>query len=406
MAFESYNDFAKTLDGALGGNRAAQGRLKDAIMEADRRADGGTALKEAVTSDMLAPWFTQAVAPAFEQAYDDQPQTWKEFASEELLNDFRPTQLLSLDHDVDATLLQDNGGAVVPSGTLPHVPELTPYPTFGYKASGRWIDTSKFGARLHFSWEAFINDDWSMLERFPSDAALLAARTIDAAVYGALWSLDPNAPGFNPGVVSDELGSVLQARTADGVLLTGDVPKNAPLSYDSLKAAIQQVAETKVDGRYVTVPSFVLIVPPALENLANMVVNTRTVEREVPVVGGAAGEVYRYVEENGLASRIKVVVSDFPAILGGAAQGQTNWILAPAGGKTGAKRTIIRTALRGYDKPELRVKNAGGLYLGGGEVPYTEGSFDNDDAQARVRLTTGAGVLHTDGIVASTGLGK
>jgi len=93
------------------------------------------------------------------------------------------------------------------------------------------------------------------------------------------------------------------------------------------------------------------------------------------------------------------------AVGGGAAPGGPTWVLAPAGGRTSAKRTIVRTALRGYDKPELRVKNAGGLYLGGGEVPYTAGSFDNDDAQARVRLTTGAGVLNVEGLVASTGKG-
>ena len=401
--FTSYTEFAKTLESAIGGDRAAQGQLKNAILEADSSRDRGT-FREAVTSDMLAPWFTQAVQPAFEDAYKDQEETWKEFASEELLNDFRPVQLLSLDHDIDATLLRDNGGFVAPAGTLPKIPELTPYPTFGYKASGRWIDTAKHGARLQFSWEAFINDDYGLIERFPSDAAKLAARTVDAACYGALFSLDPSTPGFNSGVISDSLGTVLKARNADGVLINNNVPKNAPLSYDAIKAAMQQVAETKVDGRYVTVPSYVLLVPPALENLANMVVNTRTVERVV--AGQKAGDQMKFIEENGLTAKVKVVVSDLVAILGGASQGGTNWVLAPAGGRTSAKRTIVRTALRGYDKPELRVKNAGGLYLGGGEVPYTAGSFDNDDAQARVRLTTGAGVLNVEGIVASTGKGN
>ena len=397
--FENYNDFAKTLDKALEGSRGAQGKIKDAIMEAD-----GTHVKEAITSDMLAPWFNKALAPAFESEYADQPEVYKEFSSDELLNDFRPTQLLTLDHDIDATLLRDNGGAVVPAGTLPHIPELTPYPTFGYKASGRWIDTGKYGARIQFSWEAFINDDWGFIEKFPGEAARLAARTRDAAVFGAIWSLNPNSAGFNTGVINDANGTVLKARSSDGVLIQGDVAKNSPLSYDAIKAAIQQVAETKVNGRYVTVPSFVLIVPPALENLATMVVNTRSVERDIPVVGGSAGEVTRFIEENGLAARVKVVVSDMPAILGGA-NGQTNWVLAPANGRTSAKRTIVRTALRGYDQPELRVSNNTGLFLGGGAPKYTDGSFDNDDAQARIRMTTGAGVLNTDGLIASTGAG-
>lgn len=395
--FESQNDFSRTLDKALEGSRAAQGKLKDAVLEASR----ANTAREAIVSDQLSSWFNVAIAPAFEAHYADEEQTWQKFASEELLNDFRPTQLLSLDRDFDATLLRDNGGALAPAGTLPVVPELTPYPTFGYKASGRWIDTGKHGARIHFSWEAFINDDWSIIERFPQDAAELAARTVDAAVYGLLFSLDPSAPGFNTANISDANGTVLQARAADGATILSDVDKNAPLTYDSLRAAIRQVAESKVDGRYVTVPRFVLIVPPALKDVAETIVSAERVQRRV--TNGNATDVFDM--RNPLTASVEVVVSDLPAIMGGAAQGQTNWVLAPAGGKTSARRTLVRTSLRGYDKPELRVKNAAGTYMGGGEVPYTEGSFDNDDAQARVRLVTGAGALHLDGIVASTGLG-
>ena len=42
-----------------------------------------------------------------------------------------------------------------PAGALPLIPELTPYPTFGYSGTGRFIDTKKFGARYQFSFEAF-----------------------------------------------------------------------------------------------------------------------------------------------------------------------------------------------------------------------------------------------------------
>lgn len=390
--WESQDDFNRSLEKALGGNRIEQGKFREAVLSTQKMD-----FREAITSDVLAPYFNTAIQPAFEDSYAEYPQVWSKFATSELLNDFRPTQFFSLEPD-SSVLLRDNGGAVAPDQTLPVVPELTPYPTFGWKAGGKWIDTGKNGARVQFSWEAFVNDQWSIIEQFPDEAARLAARTIDAAVFGLLWSLNSGAPGFNTSNINDANGTVLKARAADGALIAQTVPKNAPLSYDSIKAALQQVAETLVDGRPVTVPSFVLIVPPALENIANMVINTRTIERQV-------GD-YKYVEENGLAARIEVVVSDLPAILGGATQGQTNWVLVPAGGRTSSRRTLVRTALRGYDQPELRVKMAGGNYIGGGTVPYTEGSFDNDDGEARVRLTTGAGILNYDGIVASTGLGS
>lgn len=398
MSFDSQNDFNRTLNEALEGKRSAQGRIKDAIFNAS-----GTTAKEAITSDQLRDWMTAAVAPAFEKHYAEQPQTWTKFATEERLNDFRPTQLQVLDQDFDATLLRDNGGVVAPAGTLPAIAELTPYPTFGYKASGRWIDVAKHGARIQFSWEAFINDDWGTIESFPAHAAELAARTIDAGVYGLIWSLNPAQPGFNTSNINDANNTVLKARTADGTLITSNVPKNAPLSYDSIKAAIQQVAESKVDGRNVMVPRFVLVVPPALEQVAKMVINTRHVEHTVP--GSKPNTSDKFLVENGLASSVEVVVSTLPYTLGGT-NGQTNWALLPAGGKTSAKRTLVRTTLRGHEKPELRVSNVTGSYLGGGAVPYTEGSFDNDDAQARVRLVTGAGALNLDGIVCSTGAGS
>jgi len=390
--WESQDDFNISLDKALAGSRFEQGKFRDAAL-ATRRMD----FREAITSDVLAPYFNTAIQPAFEDTYAELPQTWTEFATEELLNDFRPTQLFQLEPD-SSVLLRDNGGFVAPPETLPVIPELTPYPTFGWVAGGKWIQTGKNGARVQFSWEAFVNDQWSIIEQFPAEAARLAARTIDYAVYGQIWSLDSRNPGFNTSNINDANGTVLQGRPSDGALIAQAVPKNAPLSYDALKAAIQQVAESRVDNRPVTVTSFALLVPPALKALADLVVNTRTIERQV-------GD-YKYVEENGLNAQVKVVVSDVPAVLGGSTQGSTNWALVPAGGRTTSRRTFVKTALRGYDQPELRVKVDGGNYMGGGQVPYNEGSFDNDDGEARVRMTVGSGTLNLDGCVASTGLGS
>ena len=386
--------FNISLDKALSGSRIEQGKFKEAVLAGRKMT-----VQEAITSDVLAPYFNAAVAPEFEAEYAEYPQVWSTFASETQLNDFRPLELRSLEPDSTA-LLQDNGGYVAPAETLPAIPELTPYPTFGWKGAGKWIETGKYGARMQFSWEAFVNDEWDIIEQFPTEAARLAARTIDAAVFGQIWSIDPRTPGFNTSNISDANGTVLKARQADNVLISTNVPKNAPLSYDSLKAAIQQAAESENNGRPVVVPSFVLLVPPNLKPLADMLVNTRTIERTVNTDTGT----YKFVEENGLPASVTVVMSDLPLIMGGT-HGRTNWALVPAGGRTAARRTIVKTALRGYDQPELRVKNATGERLGGGSIPYTEGSFDNDDAEARVRITAGSGILNYDGIVCSTGAG-
>ena len=397
---ENRNEFAHHLDLALKGVPSSQGVVKETVMMTLGLAPRVT---EAVTSDMVAGWFTSVAQGAFESQYAEQTTTWEKFASTEALPSFRPTQLYELDHDIDATLLRDNGGEVVVPQTMPRIPELTPYPTFGYRASGRWVEVHKEGVRLQMSWEAFINDNWNIIAQFPKDAAFLASRTVDAAVYGALFSLDAAAPGFNTNIIADANATVLQSRTADGVYVLKNVPKNSPLTFEALCAAIWQVRHTKVNGRYIQVPKFVLLVPPTLKPMADMVTSMTSIEHKEKDAAGATSN--KTILSTTPTAGVEVVESDMVGLLGGSAQGDTNWILAPAGGRTASRRTILRTTLMGMEGVELRAAANQGTSLGGGALSATSGSFDNDDIQFRARMVTGGAVLHTDGIVASTGLG-
>ncbi len=324
---ENRNEFAHHLDLALKGVPSSQGVVRETVMSTIGYSERIT---EAVTSDMVAGWFTSVAQTEFETQYAEQSTTWDKFASVQALSNFRPTQLYELDHDIDATLLRDNGGEVVVPETMPRIPELTPYPTFGYKAGGRWIEVHKNGVRLQMSWEAFINDDWDLIARFPKDAAFLASRTVDAAVYGALFSLS-----LKP--VADMITAMTsiehKAKNADGSL------------------------------------------------------SNKTILSATPTAS------------------VEVVESDLVGLLGGNDQGDTNWVLAPAGGRTATRRTILRTTLLGMDGVELRAAANQGTSLGGGALSATSGSFDNDDIQFRARMISGGAVLHTDGIVASTGKG-
>lgn len=371
--WESQDDFNRSLEKAIKGSRIEQGRFK-----------------EAITSDQLAPMFYSATQPIFEEEYNDQAegQVFPKIAVSHSLNDFRPAEFVALQSGGDTQLI-DNGGYVAPAGSLPVVPELTPYPTFGYSGTGRFVDTKKHGVRLGFSFEAFINDEWDIIEKFPQDAARLAANTEDVAVFLQLLS----GSGLRADVFKDDLGTVLKPNN-DTALLSAPVAKNAPLSHDALLAAIQQVATTKRNGRSVTVSNgYVLLVPPALKQLAEMIVNTQVVET---TQGNK-----KYTANNTLPALVEVVATEWMSSMGD----DKSWIIVPKGGRTSSKTTLVKTSLRGYEKPELRVSNNTGSYLSGGAVPYTEGSFDNDDAQARVRLITGSGLVNLDGIVGSNGTG-
>ncbi len=371
----SQDQFNIALDKALAGKYGAQGQIK-----------------EALTSDQFAPLFYNATQPEFEQFYDDlkDEQIYTKFATAREFNDFRPQQLLTLQPD-SSLLSFDNAGGAMPEGTLPVVPELTPFPTFGYKAGGKWIEpVSKHGARIQFSFEAFINDQWDIIEQFPAEAARLASRTVDVAVLGLIYGGNGS---FNPSNINDTYETVLQAHPATPDAFVKATPKNAPLSYDALWNAIDQVNNTKRDHGYVSVPNgWVLVVPPRLQQTAEFILQSRDVQ------------ITRDDEQftiNRSFGNVELLVTEWAADLGP----ENGWALLPKGGRTSKRLTLLKTGLRGYDVPDLRFKDAAGRYIGGGDVPFTDGSFDNDDAQVRVRNITGGAIVNTDGIIASNGTG-
>jgi len=276
-------------------------------------------------------------------------------------------------------------------GPLPRVPELTPYPTMKYTANGRFVETGKHGARVQFSFEAFVNDDWGVIERFPADAGELAARTEDLLVLLQLFN--PAAKGLRTDVFSSENGTLLDLSGVPAEI-KGEATGAAgavPLSLGAIAAARYQALNTVHNGRYVTVPNgFVLLAAPGLAEVAKDFTRITEVRR---TVGKET-----YITANPIKD-IEVVSSDLVGLVGG----DKAWVLLPKGGRTSAKTTLVKTGLRGRETPELRVHNATGQLLGGGSVDYREGSFDNDDAEIRIRQIAGAGIVNYDGIVGSNG---
>lgn len=358
--FESQNHFNQVLGGALTGSLSDRFKLKEAITMAD-----------------ITPFLTNAMTAELLTQYAEVETIWGKFATERKLNNFLPQQFYELLPDT-ATMVSDNGGEVVPDGVLPRIPELTPYPTFSWKGSQRYITTHKNGARMQFSWEAIFNDQWDLISMLPNQAALLTANTEDALVHRAI------APSLMTG------DNLLKARAADE--LAGVVKARNKLTRDALIAAIDQVKKTKVNGKYVVVPSFVLLVPPALAQLARIIVETREIGREIAGV--------KYISTNSIGANVEVVESQW---ISGVTGNETGWYLLPAGGRTTARETVCLTKVSGFEQPELRFKDAGGNYLGGGPVPFTDGSFDLDSVELRLRLIRGAGTINFDGIVYSEG---
>lgn len=378
MHFKDQNDFNVCLSEALEGKRLAQARLK-----------------EAITSDQLAPMFVKAANVKFQEYFDSYNTMWGNIATKELLTDFRPASLLSLKGDTTTAPI-DNGGYKHPAGTLPHVPELTPYPTMSYQAEGAFITTAKHGARIQFSFESFINDEWNVISRFPKDAATLAARTEDLLVLLQLF--DPitktlRADVFNDAnkTKADFTGIPDEFTGGTGAGGVGGV-KNAALSFDAIVAARFQALATIRDGHSTYVPEgFVLVTNPALAEVAK----NYTLINEIRTQVGKRTE----IKANPLKN-LEVISSDLISIVGG----DKAWVLLPKGGRANGKTVLAKTGMMGREAPELRIHNATGKMLGGGDVNPYEGSFDNDDVEIRIRQIAGAGLVRYDGVIGSTGL--
>ena len=378
MYFKDQNDFNVALSEALAGSRLAQARLK-----------------EAITSDQLAPMFVKAANVKFQEYFDSYNTMWGNIAAKELLTDFRPASLLSLKGDTTTAPI-DNGGYKHPSGTLPHVPELTPYPTMSYQAEGAFITTAKHGARIQFSFESFINDEWNVISRFPKDAATLAARTEDLLVLLQLF--DPTTKSLRADVFNDAnktkadfTGVPDEFTGGTGAGGVGGV-KNAALSFDAIVAARFQALATIRDGHSTYVPEgFVLVTNPALAEVAK----NYTLINEIRTQVGKRTE----IKANPLKN-LEVISSDLISIVGG----DKAWVLLPKGGRANGKIVLAKTGMMGREAPELRIHNATGKLLGGGDVNPYEGSFDNDDVEIRIRQIAGAGLVRYDGVIGSTGL--
>lgn len=363
-------EVAKVLSEALSGDYLAQGRIK-AI------AKGDQPLREAISTSDLARAFTAIVSQEVLSQYAELPSQWTDFAQRKVVNDFRPTEFREViwDEDGQAT---ENGGFPVQPGSLPVVPELTEYPSAYFTTGEAEFKIRKHGLRVPFSWESVINDEWSLIQSIPGMLARKAKETEDTEAISLL--VDRNGPNAN--------------------VFTGvAAPDDVPLTLDNLAAAQAKVLARKVNGRYVTVSRWRLIVPTALELKAKQILAITGI-KQVVTEGDTVTE---FEGVNPLTGNIQLTVSDRLTRQNGAAKAAQTWFLVPEGGTDGTRSALVVGFLRGYEAPEFRQSGNTGLYLGGGNVPSLEGSLLNDDIEYRVRHVVTGAALANHALYASTG---
>ena len=172
---------AKILGEAVNGDYRAQGLIK-AVAKGDQ-------LVEALSTSDLAKTFNFVTRAAVTKQYAELPTTWTQFAKREKFQNFNVTTFREFLFE-DQVRLDDNGGHVTAPESLPVVPELTEYPSFRFTTGANQVKINKHGARVPFSWEAVINDEWSFIQSLPGQLAKFAKNTEELEAVGVLTSAD------------------------------------------------------------------------------------------------------------------------------------------------------------------------------------------------------------------------
>jgi hypothetical protein len=167
---------------------------------------------------------------------------------------------------------------------------------------------------------------------------------------------------------------------------------NGPLNRANLIQAVTQLPNRVVDGRKAQLSSFTLVVPQGMKATADWAINTLSISK---IVDG--GQEFNVAGYNPLSVITNVV--ETPFLTG------TGWYLIPAKGTS--RRTVLELAkIRGYESIEIRVKDATGVYTGGGKVAPFEGSFETDDIRFRGRYPVTGLVWTSELILFSKGDGS
>jgi hypothetical protein len=374
MTIQTIEEAGKILGSALNGDRTAQGRIKALV-------DGNAYITESVSSSDLAAAFAMGINQKLEAQYEDRAKTWNGFAVKKTFNDFKPQFLreLTLDSDVNLT---ENGGATTAPQSLPRVPENTEYPSFGFTTSAKGIMLYKEGARFPFTWEMVINDEWDLIKSIPGKLLDYAANTEETEAYGVLTTAaGPNTTTFH---------------TDNGNTNTGLFAAEHPFSLDALVLAKKAIRARKINGRYVSVPKFRLLVPTAMKDHAEYVLSITELE---------VNNTTRKMKASVGNSDVALTATDWLTDIDQSATAATTWYLVPDGGRDAKREAIILGFLQNHESPELRISGDTGNYLGGGAVPGLQGSLLNDDVQLRVRHVVAGGFLNGQALLASKGNG-
>lgn len=350
-------------------------RLYEQVLSGSRRA--ALTFQEAMTRSDFQFLFGDVLDRQLLGAYNTMPVNWSITARRGRVRDFRTVKRFTLD-----------GG----KGVLSKVGELEPYKTRAVVDNAYEYSVSKYGAEIPISWETVVNDDLDALSDLPGALALAARRTEERfATSLYVTSSGPNATFFsntNKNVINATVGGA-------------GVPTDPPLSISGLQYAMQIMGQqVDSDGGPIYIQSVVLEVPPALEVVANNIVNSTEILSATGGGDGTGNDQLRVT--NWMRNRVTVRVNPWLPIID-TTTGNSAWYLfaSPSSGRPPMEVGF----LIGHETPELWMRSPDAVRVGGGTVAPEEGDFEHDGIRYRVRHVLGGTLMDPKMAVASKGTG-
>lgn len=323
-------------------------------------------LQEAMGTDDFPLLFGDLLYRQLLGNYMPYPTTYQNWCRVVDVKDFRALNLYMID-----------GG----QGILPAVKEHAPYPEITFAESKYAVSVLKYGQRYGISFEMIIQDD---LNAFNSRPVLMGTGARRSEEYLATTKLcdvnGPDATFFSSGHLN---------------LTTG------PLTIKTLQAAYKLLAAQKdADGQPIVIDTVHLVTGPNNEITARNILNASQLRINATGAGGDA-DTFLYVE-NWMKSKLQLSINPYiPYVASSCATDP--WFLIANPNDLSQRPAFVFAFMRGRRQPQLFVKDSNAMMLGGGESSPTEGDFDNDDINYKIRHIFGATTADYKMAVASAG---
>ncbi|MCP9947271.1 phage major capsid protein [Actinomadura madurae] len=342
------------------------GRLYGDVLNGRVKVDR---LQEAMTTSDFQYLFADILDRQLLAKYQHRQVMWDQIARRGRVRDFRKVKRFTLD-----------GGEAV----LDEVPQNTEYPAAAVTDGKYEYQVKKYGKRLPFTWEDFINDDLDALRDMP-DRLANSARFSEEKFFTSLFaeSTGPDSTFYSSGNANQVTG-------------------NPTLGIPGLNTAFNVLAAQKdTDGNPIYIDAVTLVVPPALEITALNIINATEI---LAADGGGDGTGNNQLRvTNWMRNRVKLVVDPWLPIID-TTSGNTAWYLF-------ANPSVGRPAmeigfLTGHETPELFMQSPNAVRVGGGAVDPMDGDFRTDSIDWKVRYVFGGTLMDPKSSVASSGAGS